>query len=41
MIDLRLSQMEPTDLRGIPFYNKDSVGILCCPLAPEPQGLLR
>jgi hypothetical protein len=23
MIDLRLSQMEPTDLRGIPFYNKD------------------
>ena len=24
MIDLRLAQMEPTDLRGIPFYNKDS-----------------
>lgn len=23
MIDLRLSQMEPTDMRGIPFYNKD------------------
>jgi len=23
MIDLRLGQMEPTDLRGIPFYNKD------------------
>jgi len=23
MIDLRLSQMEPTDLRGIPFYNKE------------------
>jgi hypothetical protein len=23
MVDLRLSQMEPTDLRGIPFYNKD------------------
>ena len=23
MIDLRLSQMEPTDLRGIPFFNKD------------------
>ena len=22
-IDLRLGQMEPTDLRGIPFYNKD------------------
>lgn len=24
MIDIRLSQMEPTDLRGIPFYNKDN-----------------
>ena len=24
MIDLRLSQMEPTDLRGIPFFNKDN-----------------
>ena len=23
MIDLRLAQMEPTDLRGIPFYNKE------------------
>ena len=23
MIDMRLAQMEPTDLRGIPFYNKD------------------
>jgi hypothetical protein len=23
MIDLRLGQMEPTDLRGIPYYNKD------------------
>ena len=23
MIDLRLGQMEPTDIRGIPFYNKD------------------
>lgn len=23
MIDLRLAQMEPTDLRGIPYYNKD------------------
>jgi len=23
VIDLRLSQMEPTDLRGIPYYNKD------------------
>lgn len=24
MIDLRLGQMEPTDLRGIPYYNKDT-----------------
>ena len=24
MIDLRMSLMEPTDIRGIPFYNKDS-----------------
>jgi len=24
MIDLRLAQMEPTDLRGIPYYNKDN-----------------
>lgn len=24
MFDLRLGQMEPTDIRGIPFYNKDS-----------------
>jgi hypothetical protein len=24
MIDLRLSQMEPTDIRGIPFFNKES-----------------
>jgi len=23
-IDIRLGQMEPTDIRGIPFYNKDS-----------------
>ena len=23
MVDLRLGQMEPTDIRGIPFYNKD------------------
>ena len=22
-IDLRLGQMEPTDIRGIPFYNKE------------------
>lgn len=24
MVDLRLSQMEPTDLRGIPYFNKDT-----------------
>lgn len=24
MIDLRMAQMEPTDIRGIPYYNKDS-----------------
>lgn len=24
MIDLRMSQMEPTDIRGIPYFNKDS-----------------
>ena len=23
MIDLRLGQMDPTDIRGIPYYNKD------------------
>ncbi len=23
MIDMRMAQMEPTDIRGIPFYNKD------------------
>ena len=24
MIDLRMGLMEPTDIRGIPFYNKDT-----------------
>lgn len=24
MIDLRMAQMEPTDIRGIPYYNKDN-----------------
>ena len=24
MIDLRLGQMEPTDIRGIPFFNKEA-----------------
>jgi hypothetical protein len=24
MIDMRMAQMEPTDLRGIPFFNKDN-----------------
>ena len=23
MIDLRLGQMDPTDIRGIPYYNKE------------------
>ena len=23
VIDLRMAQMEPTDIRGIPFFNKD------------------
>ena len=23
MIDVRMAQMEPTDLRGIPYYNKE------------------
>jgi MoxR-like ATPase len=23
MIDLRMAQMEPTDIRGIPYFNKD------------------
>ena len=23
MIDLRMAQMEPTDIRGIPYYNKE------------------
>jgi len=28
MYDLRLGQMEPTDIRGIPFYNRDGNGIM-------------
>lgn len=24
MVDLRMAQMEPTDIRGIPYYNKDN-----------------
>ena len=24
VIDLRMAQMEPTDIRGIPFFNKDN-----------------
>jgi len=31
MIDLRMAQMEPTDLRGIPYFNKD---ISCMDWAP-------
>ena len=38
MIDLRLGQMDPTDIRGIPFYNRDTGKMesvkchLCCGL---------
>ena len=24
IIDLRMAQMEPTDIRGIPYFNKDN-----------------
>lgn len=34
MIDLRMSQMEPTDIRGIPYYNKD---IGCMDWAPPVE----
>ena len=34
VIDLRLLLMEPTDLRGIPFYNKEKN---CCLLYTSPS----
>lgn len=36
-IDLRLSLMDPTDLKGIPFYDKDSHTALWAPPAFLPQ----
>ena len=38
MIDLRLGQMEPTDIRGIPYYNKDK-GVM--DWAPPVEFLMR
>ena len=37
MIDLRLGQMEPTDIRGIPFYNKDIGKMDCAPPVELPD----
>lgn len=42
-IDLRLSLMDPTDLKGIPFYEKDSHSALWAPpsfLPREGEGIL-
>uniref|UniRef100_UPI0025DB766D AAA family ATPase n=1 Tax=Sulfuricurvum sp. TaxID=2025608 RepID=UPI0025DB766D len=42
-IDLRLSLMDPTDLKGIPFYEKDSHSALWAPpsfLPREGRGIL-
>lgn len=42
-IDLRLSLMDPTDLKGIPFYDKDSHTALWAPpafLPKEGEGIL-
>jgi len=37
MIDLRLGQMEPTDIRGIPFYNKEKNVMEFAPPADLPD----
>ncbi len=37
-IDLRLALMDPTDLKGIPFYDKDSHTALWAPPAFLPKG---
>ena len=37
-VDLRLSLMDPTDLKGIPFYDKESHTALWAPPAFLPQG---
>jgi MoxR-like ATPase len=46
MIDLRLGQMEPTDIRGIPFYNKElgkmdwAPPMWICPMKNLPASIL-
>jgi hypothetical protein len=37
LIDLRLGQMEPTDIRGIPFYNKDNSKMEWAPPSELPD----
>ena len=37
MIDIRLSQMEPTDLRGIPFRNGAAVEWAIPAMLPDPE----
>ena len=37
MIDLRMAQMEPTDIRGIPFFNKDLGKMDWAPLIELPD----
>ena len=37
MIDLRLGQMDPTDIRGIPFYNRDLNKMDCAPPIDLPD----
>ncbi len=38
MFDLRLGQMEPTDIRGIPYFNKDDSMMDWAPPVDLPQG---
>lgn len=40
MIDLRLGQMEPTDLRGIPYFNKDKAVMDWAPPVDLPDAEL-
>jgi hypothetical protein len=40
VIDLRLGQMEPTDLRGIPYYNKDNNNMDWAPPVDLPNDAL-
>ena len=37
IIDLRMAQMEPTDIRGIPFFNKDNGKINWAPPIDLPD----